>query len=165
MDETNVDNWHYAGFWSRAGAAIIDSVLVAIVTAPILISIYGVDYYSFDIDPDAPTRPIVQGPADFAVSFVLPAIAVILFWMRWQATPGKMVISARVVDARTGENPSTAQCIGRYLAYFPSALMLGIGILWVAFDKRKQGWHDKLAGTVVIRRNVVAEFETGTEGR
>ena len=165
MDETNVDNWHYAGFWSRTGAAIIDSVLIAIVTAPILISIYGVDYYSFDIDPDAPIGPMYRGPADFAVSFVLPAIAVILFWMRWQATPGKMAISARVVDARTGESLSTAQCVGRYLAYFPSALMLGIGILWVAFDKRKQGWHDKLAGTVVIRRNVVAEFETGTEGR
>ena len=165
MDETNVDNWHYAGFWSRAGATIIDSVLLLVVTAPILISIYGVDYYDLDIDPDAPIRPIVQGPADFAVSFVLPAIAIILFWMRWQATPGKMVISARVVDARTGGNPSTAQCIGRYLAYFPSALMLGIGFLWVAFDKRKQGWHDKLAGTVVIRRNVVAEFETETGGR
>ena len=165
MDETNVDNWRYAGFWSRAGATIIDSVLLLVVTAPILISIYGVDYYDLDIDPDAPIRPIVQGPADFAVSFVLPAIAIILFWMRWQATPGKMVISAKVVDARTGENPSTAQCIGRYLAYFPSFLMLGIGILWVAFDKRKQGWHDKLAGTVVIRRDVVAEFETGTEGR
>ncbi len=38
----------------------------------------------------------------------------------------------------------------RYLAYFVSLVPLGLGYLWVALDKRKQGWHDKIAGTVVI---------------
>ncbi|RYY81863.1 MAG: RDD family protein, partial [Comamonadaceae bacterium] len=37
------------------------------------------------------------------------------------------------------------------LAYFVSAIPLCIGFLWVAWDPRKQGWHDKLAGTVVVR--------------
>jgi len=41
--------------------------------------------------------------------------------------------------------------IGRYFGYFLASIPLGLGLLWVAFDKRKQGWHDKLAGTVVIR--------------
>jgi uncharacterized RDD family membrane protein YckC len=68
-----------------------------------------------------------------------------------QATPGKMAISARVVDASTGNTLSVGQSVGRYLAYFVSILPLGIGLLWVAFDSRKQGWHDKLAGTVVVR--------------
>ena len=113
-----------------------------------------------DIDPDGSIGPLFLGLADFIISAVLPAIAIVLFWMRWQATPGKMVISAKIVDARTGGDPSTAQYIGRYLAYIPSALPLGVGFLWVAFDKRKQGWHDKLAGTVVIR-NVTAEVVTG----
>ena len=152
MDEPGVGSWDYAGFWSRTGATIIDTVLVAAVTAPFLIWIYGVDYYATGIDPNSSFWPMYQGLADFVISFVLPIIAVILFWIRWQATPGKMVISARIVDARTGGNPSTMQYIGRYLGYFLSFLALGIGILWIAFDRRKQGWHDKLAGTVVIRQ-------------
>ncbi len=41
--------------------------------------------------------------------------------------------------------------MGRYLGYFASTIPLCLGFLWIAFDKRKQGWHDKLAGTVVIR--------------
>ena len=152
MDETGVGIRAYAGFWSRTGATLIDTALLAAVAAPFLIWIYGVDYYAIDIDPDAAILPPYKGRADFIITFVFPVIAVILFWIRWQATPGKMAISARIVDAHTGGNPSTIQCIGRYLAYFLSFLPFGIGILWVAFDRRKQGWHDKLAGTVVIKQ-------------
>jgi len=85
------------------------------------------------------------------VTWVLPAIAVIIFWMTKQATPGKMVISATIVDADSGKAPTTGQLIGRYLAYYVSSIPLGLGFLWVAFDRKKQGWHDKLAGTVVVR--------------
>jgi uncharacterized RDD family membrane protein YckC len=62
-----------------------------------------------------------------------------------------MMVKVKIVDAKTGEQPSTGQCIGRYFAYFVSSIPLGLGIIWVAFDKRKRGWHDMLAGTVVIR--------------
>ena len=95
---------------------------------------------------------VAVGPMDFLISWILPIFVVVLFWMYRQATPGKMVIRARIVDAKTGEKPTTGQYIVRYFAYFPSYLLLGLGILWVAFDKRKQGWHDKLAGTVVVRK-------------
>ena len=63
-----------------------------------------------------------------------------------------MVISAKIVDAQTGEKPSLGQFIGRYFAYYVSTIPFGLGLIWVAFDRRKQGWHDKLAGTVVIRK-------------
>jgi len=69
----------------------------------------------------------------------------------WQATPGQMLISARIVDARTGARPTPGQCIGRWLGYLPSTLCLGLGFIWIGIDARKQGWHDKLAGTVVIQ--------------
>ena len=75
-----------------------------------------------------------------------------LFWHYKSATPGKMVISAVVVDATTFGRPSLPQLIGRYVGYYVSAIPLMIGIIWVAFDKRKQGWHDKMANTVVIRK-------------
>jgi uncharacterized RDD family membrane protein YckC len=41
--------------------------------------------------------------------------------------------------------------VGRYLGYFVSTIPFGLGLFWIGWDKRKQGWHDKLAGTVVIR--------------
>ena len=62
-----------------------------------------------------------------------------------------MLLRLRVVDAHTGQAISTPKAIGRYLGYYVSALPLMLGIIWVGIDKKKQGFHDKLAGTVVIR--------------
>lgn len=140
MDETDVE---YAGFWIRVGASIIDSLLIVVITLPLLVSFYGWEYFD--------SEALLAGPADFLISWVLPAAAVVWFWTQRQATPGKAVLSLRVVDAESGASLSLAQSIGRYLAYFVSIVPLGLGLLWVGFDSRKQGWHDKLASTVVIR--------------
>jgi uncharacterized RDD family membrane protein YckC len=134
----------YGGFWIRFVATIIDSILLIAVSYPLLMVLYGKDYFA----PGA----IIKGPADFLISWIFPAVAVILFWSYRSATPGKLLFSLEIVDAKTGEKPSTGQFIGRYFAYFVSTIPLCIGFLWVAFDRRKQSWHDKLAGTVVIRK-------------
>ena len=134
----------YAGFWIRVGAALIDTLLIVAVTVPLLVSIYGWAYFGEE-------TTLFAGPADFLISWVLPAVAVIAFWLARQATPGKMVLSLRVVDAKTGGTLSVGQSIGRYFGYYVSTIPLLIGLIWVAFDSRKQGWHDKLAGTVVVR--------------
>jgi len=133
----------YVGFWLRVGASIIDTVLVLVIVAPVLTWIYGPEYWVSD--------RLVHGPADVLFNWVLPAVAVILFWMYRQATPGKMAIGARIVDAKTGGKPSTGQLIGRYFGYFVSTIPLLLGLIWVGIDQRKQGWHDMLAGTVVVR--------------
>ena len=138
------NEYEYAGFWIRVWASLIDTVLVLLVTTPLLGMLYGWNY-SFDSE----TTPF--RPTEFAVTWVLPAIAVIVFWRYRSATPGKMIIGAKIVDARTGEAPSTGRLIVRYLGYYLSAFPFCLGFLWVAFDRRKQGWHDKLANTVVIR--------------
>ena len=150
MPEQNVE---YAGFWVRVGATIIDTLLIMAVLMPLLVAIYGWGYF------DAASTRLFVGPADFLLSWVAPAVAVIVFWIYKQATPGKMALSIRIVDAATGNPPSTPQCVGRYFAYFVSIFPLGLGLIWVAFDKRKQGWHDKLAGTVVIRSKNPVTFE------
>ena len=134
----------YAGFWVRVGASLIDCVLMVVVLAPIVYAIYGPAY----LESDA----LVQGPLDFLLTWVLPAVAVILFWVYKGATPGKMVFRARIIDARTGGRPSTGQLIGRYLGYFLSTIGFLLGYLWVIWDRRRQAWHDKLAKTVVVRR-------------
>jgi uncharacterized RDD family membrane protein YckC len=147
----NLEDLSYAGFWIRLWASVIDSVLVLVATAPILRVIYG---RAFDL-----TGPELRGPADFIVQFVLPTVAVILFWVFRSATPGKMAIGARILDARTGKPASVAQLIVRYLGYYLSLLPLGLGFLWIALDARKQGWHDKLAGTVVVRAREKVHFD------
>lgn len=134
----------YVGFWARVGAALIDTILLGVIIWPIVTAFYGESYWS--------SEQYVQGPMDFIISWIFPAVAVIIFWALKQATPGKMAISAKIVDAKSGGVPTTGQYIRRYFLYFLSGLPLGLGIIWVAFDSRKQGWHDKLAGTVVVRQ-------------
>jgi uncharacterized RDD family membrane protein YckC len=133
----------YAGFWIRTLAAIIDTIFILIIILPVLFAIYGADYWD--------SESFIAGSWDFLIQYILPAIAVIIFWIYKSATPGKMITRLTIVDAKTGGKPSTGQFIGRYLGYYVSMFPLFLGIIWVGIDKRKQGWHDKLAGTVVIR--------------
>ncbi|MEO8279365.1 MAG: RDD family protein [Ideonella sp.] len=140
-DPTELD---YVGFWLRVWASLIDTAIVCALIFPILTMTYGWAYWD--------GSKLIQGPIDFLVSWLAPAVAVVLFWIARQATPGKMAIGARVVDAKTGGKPGNGQLILRYLGYFVSTVPLFLGLIWVAFDPRKQGWHDKLAGTVVVRK-------------
>ncbi|HET7204179.1 MAG TPA: RDD family protein [Steroidobacteraceae bacterium] len=143
MQDTNTEELEYVGFWPRVAATLIDTVLIVLICWPMVTVIYGWRYWT--------SGALIQGPADFVINWVLPAIAVVIFWLYRQATPGKIAIGARIVDAETGEKPSTAQFVGRYFGYYVSTIPLLLGFVWVAFDSRKQGWHDKLAGTVVVR--------------
>ena len=135
----------YAGFWIRVGAALIDTIILAIIIYPILTAIYGAGYWLED--------SWFKGFWDLLFSYFLPAVAVVLFWVYKSATPGKMATKLTIVDANTGAKPSTGQFVVRYLGYYISMLPFLLGIIWVGIDKRKQGWHDKLAGTVVLRNN------------
>jgi uncharacterized RDD family membrane protein YckC len=132
----------YVGFWKRLFAFFIDSLVVLAVIIPLLLAVYGSQYF-------ARTEAGFVGVWDVLIQIVLPMIAVIVFWRYRGATPGKMLLSAKIVDAKTLGPPSTGQLIGRYFAYFVSSIFM-LGFLWIAFDKRKQGWHDRLAGTAVI---------------
>jgi len=145
----------YVGFWARCLASLIDTILLSLVLAP-LGRLFHVDTDgapSFDLRLDftrllEPTHAL----ASFTLNLLLPAVAAIAFWLARGATPGKMVIGAVIVDAQTLGPPSQKQALARYLGYYVSALALLIGFFWIAFDPRKQGWHDKIAGTLVIRR-------------
>jgi uncharacterized RDD family membrane protein YckC len=149
-------NQEYGGFWIRTGAAIIDSILLLIVVTPVLMNIYGDAYWL--------TGSYVKGFWDLLLSYIMPAIAIVVFWIYKSATPGKMATKLTIVDAKTGGKPTVRQFIIRYLGYYVAMLPLFLGIIWVGIDKRKQGWHDKLAGTVVIRSNRTepVEFEGRT---
>ena len=134
----------YAGPLRRAAAFATDAIVVWIVTVPALALLYGRQYGEL-------ARAGETGIAAFAIQTVLPPLATILFWHFAGATPGKMLFDLRVVDAATGARVPLLRCALRAAAYFLSALPLGLGFLWIAIDRRRQGWHDKIAGTVVVR--------------
>jgi uncharacterized RDD family membrane protein YckC len=136
----------YAGFWIRFGAQIIDYIITLLVTYPVLYLIFGrVSARINDAGMIDLTDPVLY------ISLLFAPIWIITFWIVRQATPGKMVVGTYLVCAKTGGAPSTGQCIGRYFAYILSALPLCLGYLWAAWDPKKQAWHDKLAGTYVVR--------------
>ena len=139
-----MNNMEYAGFWVRVGASLIDTVLMMFIIVPALTFIYGGDYWLGGVP--------ATGLWAILFNYILPGVAVVLFWIYKSATPGKMALRLMVVDARTGGKPSVGQLVGHYLAYYVSILPMCLGLIWVGIDKRKQGWHDKLAGTVFVRR-------------
>ena len=146
----------YVGFWARFLAFVIDNIWVSFVLLVVLFAVFGQNFLQMVMMPPDASVEMMGAAAQRAASSVLvqlllPAVLIIGFWIWRSATPGKMVISAKIVDARTLGEPSTGQLIVRYIGYFISAFVFCLGFLWIAFDKRKQGWHDKIAGTVVIK--------------
>ena len=71
-------------------------------------------------------------------------------WVRFAATPGKLLLGLRVVDAQTFERMTLRQATKRFFSFILSAAPLFLGFLWSNFNKRCQTWHDKIAGTVVV---------------
>ena len=117
---SNLDGVRYAGFWIRVLATMIDTVLLLVVIIPLLLWVYGLKYF----DPESAGG--IRGPADLLINYGLPTVAVIVFWKCKSATPGKMVVSAKIVDAHSGGKPSSTQLLIRYFAYLVSTLPLGL---------------------------------------
>ncbi|MBR2197197.1 MAG: RDD family protein [Fibrobacter sp.] len=136
----------YVGFWARLGAYFLDYILILIFSAVPSLILYFVCVIL--ILPESLSNVLVTLAQ--SVLSLLAQIILLVLWFKKQASIGKMAISAKIVDARTGGVPTKGQLIGRFFAYFLSFLPLGLGFLWIAFDSKKQGWHDKLAGTAVI---------------
>jgi len=136
-------SWQYAGFLRRVLAALLDGLLFGLLVPLVLVLFRG------------PEALLLYGSGVGGYSFVmlehlLPALITIALWSTLGATPGKFLMSCHVVDVRTGRRPRPGRALLRYVGYFLSALPLGLGFLWVIWDRRHQGWHDKLAGTLVV---------------
>lgn len=152
MNETTTE-YEYVGFWARFAAMMIDTVLFSIVL--FFIPLPGINQQSQSIS----TQSVDAFSSSWAGSLSMDSlwgylplmIITILFWRYRSATPGKMLFKAKVVDAKTGQPLTILQSCIRYLGYYVSILLFMLGFIWIAFDKRKQGFHDKLAGSVVIR--------------
>lgn len=78
------------------------------------------------------------------------AVYTLPFWMIYSTSPGKILMRMTIRDATTGAPMTLRQSVIRFLGYFVSALPLTFGFFWVMFDKKKRGWHDYIANTVVL---------------
>ena len=131
----------YGGFWLRVIAYIIDIIPLGVILV-VLTLLLGGDLMSEDEDP--------FGLVDLANLIVGLVYFIGFESSKYQATPGKMALGLIVADS-DGRRISPARAAGRYFAKILSALILLIGFIMVAFTERKQGLHDILAGTVVVK--------------
>lgn len=76
----------------------------------------------------------------------------VTLWSKFGGTLGQRMLGLHVVDAATGRNIGVGRAIGRFVGYAISGIPLDISFIWVAFDARKQGWHNKIASTFVVRK-------------
>jgi uncharacterized RDD family membrane protein YckC len=139
----------YAGFWIRFVAVLIDSLIIAI---PFVIVAFAVGLAlglgSNGSTSNTNVSSAVSAPLN-GLGLVLGFLYYAYFWSTG-ATPGQRLFGLRVVDAQTMGNISFGKAALRYVGYLVSSWVCTIGLIWAAFDGRKQGWHDKIASTFVI---------------
>lgn len=128
----------YGGFWPRLAAYVIDAIICYVAARVIELVLYF----------------------DTSLSGILKSLAFSLLW-QWiyyavqessanMATVGKRAVGLKVTDTE-GNRISFGKATGRYWGKLLSALVICLGYLWMLWDDRKQTWHDKLAGTLVLK--------------
>jgi uncharacterized RDD family membrane protein YckC len=164
----------YGGFWIRFVAYLIDSIPLIIVGFLLFAPAFSTMAESFG---DLPLPPrgtsidseayrayqtlVMQRMSDvmaplyplYGLWQLLTLVYFVGFWTWRGQTPGMMLLGLRVARETDGTLPGLVRSILRYVGFFIAQLPLFLGLIWVAFDSRKQGWHDKIAGTVVVRRS------------
>ncbi len=134
-----------AGFLVRLVAYIIDAVILAIGDSIIR---------AITITPA--TRPGAGGGAaalaviGFILIFVWTFGYLIYFWSTSGQTPGKKIMGLKVVSTDGGKL-TAGQAFLRVIGYLISGIVIYLGFLWIIWDPNKQGWHDKIAGTYVVK--------------
>ena len=172
--DSSTEQIHFAGFWSRAAARIIDLVLI--------IAAFNLIYLVDRLGADAgfwAGMGLGAGEAagaGFSMANVLRGLFFITFPVFYYVylhgtygqTFGKMALKIKVVN-EDGTPLDYSKAFLRWLGYFLCDLTFYIGYLWAAFDPRKQGLHDKVCKTLVIRTDMpftvpaAAEPETPTD--
>ena len=150
--DTLPNSLEYVGFGPRLMAMISDILLISAFSYPLLYLMYGATFQSMDDMPDTILEAALfsRGPGEVLVNWVFPTVYYIALWRLICATPGKYFVRIAVVDADTGKRASLIQYIIRYFSYIISALPLFLGYFAILWDDRKQAWHDRLSGTVVV---------------
>lgn len=134
----------YASVQMRLLAVAFDSILVGLLLLMSAVMVAG------DVWLRNPAA--VAWMDIFLLLVCVPLLYFVGFWWLSCSSPGKMLLSLRLVDAATQQEPSGVQCLLRYVGYLVNVLSFGLGIVGL-FDRNKPlGWHDRLSGTMIIQR-------------
>jgi len=142
---------HFAGFWIRVVAYIVDQVVIVVIFMAVSVVIGVV----FGLALAARGRPapeattVLIGLVYVAEIVILVAYQMIFLSSRWQATPGKRLCGICVIRT-DGRKIGPGLALGRYLCWWLSAIILYVGLIMVAFTKQKKGLHDIMCNTRVI---------------
>ena len=134
--EASEQKMEYAGFWIRVGAAFIDGIILLVVQQ-LVILVFGGSF----------SNP--SGAAQGINMLVGILYTTLMESSEKQATLGKMAVGIKVGD-EFGNRISFGNALGRYFAKLVSVITLFIGFMMVGRDAKKQGLHDKIAGTYVF---------------
>lgn len=126
----------HAGFWLRLGAFFIDYVAIILMA-------YFIGY-TFN--------PNLGGINDQLLGTILIIGYHVVALSLFSTTIGKKLFGLRVVDSITYEKIRFGKAIGRTFLYIISSLFFFLGFIMIAFNKDKQGWHDQMAGTLVLKK-------------
>jgi uncharacterized RDD family membrane protein YckC len=146
----------FAGHGSRLVAYLLDGLLISVVTIVIAILAGAVFIGGLTIDPGGTTAS-VSGPA--VASAVIAVLVIFLvtlvyfpfFWARGGQTPGMTPFRLRVVRDRDGGRVGWGTAWLRLLGLWVAGAVFYLGFIWIFIDGRRRGWHDLIAGTVVIK--------------
>jgi uncharacterized RDD family membrane protein YckC len=170
--------YEYAGFWRRFWAYLVDGLFVGIpfwiIAAPIVANAFAAAGFgilfqagSYQIDPStgsyvptAATEAAINamsgkvGPLFDLLFLAFSLIEGLYFAVLWSwrgASLGQELLGVEVRNQSDGRRISFLRGWLRVFGYFISGIFADLGFVWAAFDSRKQGWHDKIAGTVVVK--------------
>jgi uncharacterized RDD family membrane protein YckC len=147
---------NYAGFWWRLLAYMIDGLILGVIFFPLGIGV-GMGLVAAGSDSDPMLRT--------GVNLGLDGFQVLVAWLyhaflessSWQGTIGKKICGLRVTDL-DGRRISFARATGRYFGMVLSSLICFIGFIMIGFTERKQGLHDLMANTLVLKGPAVPEY-------
>lgn len=135
----------YAGIVTRGIAFGIDAAIVAVV---ILLIGAGITLIG-SILPGKQTLGVAGFVASFGFFVLLAGVYGVVSWMVDGSTPGQAIMRIRVVSVHGGP-PTMRQGIRRAVGMVIAAIPFGLGYLGIVTDKRRRGWHDRIARTVVL---------------
>ncbi len=150
----------YGGFWRRAVGLLVDSLVLGIPIGVLVgIAVTHGYRFGFHYHPHAHgAQPVLTGPSARREA-LLQLVGTVPSWLYqallmssgWQATVGQRLLGLRVAGL-DGGRISFARASGRYFASVLSGALLLAGYFMMLFTQRRQTLHDRLAGTVVVRR-------------
>ncbi len=138
----------YGGFWRRAVAFSIDHALLFIFFTILLFMLRRIVPF-VDISSQSSEWKITVLIPYYGTTLILNMIYFTFFHGVGGRTPGKMLLGLKVIQ-HSGKPVSPGLAFLRWVGYQISHIVFLLGFIWVAFDSKKQGWHDKIAGTCVI---------------